>query len=64
MKIEEAKNLIIDAMSLQMETKVSPKWRIQTHLVLGVKLGKMTPKQAAEQEITDYQILCTEIFDK
>ena len=61
MKLREAKQLIIDEMGVLLENTMSPKTEIQSYLVSGVKIGRITAQEAAAITIKDYENACTAI---
>jgi len=62
MNIKETKNSIRHEMGILLNLSVSPKWILDDHLVMGVKIGKFSAKVAAEQELREYTRACTEAF--
>lgn len=55
MKRKAAKSLIINYYSEIAGFKISENSSIGDHLVLGVKLGEITPRQAAEKAISEHE---------
>lgn len=64
MKSIEAKNLIIKAASEELGFKLADSTTIEQYLIIGVKLGNLTPEQAAEIINKKYAQACTETFNK
>ena len=64
MKLREAKKLIIEAASKELGFKLSDKADIEQYLVVGVKLGSITPEQAAKTSNKNYEEACTKAFNE
>ena len=64
MRLHKAKELIIKAASNDLGFDLSSNIVVKPYLVVGVKLGNITPEQAAKKTINDYTEDCTRIFTK
>ena len=64
MKIKEAKKLILNELSLLLNTGVSSNWELYSINVLAVKLGKSSAKEIAQLELERYQGICKQVFDR
>tara|TARA_R110001632_G_scaffold200898_1_gene323612 strand:+ start:175 stop:378 length:204 start_codon:yes stop_codon:yes gene_type:complete len=64
MKLRKAKQLIIEAASKALGFKLSSNTNIEQYLVVGVKLGKLTPEQAAKDTNNNYTKACTRVFNR
>ena len=64
MKLREAKKLIIEAASEDLGFKLSDGTEIEQYLVVGVKLGQITPEYAAKTTNENYGRKCTAIFER
>ncbi len=64
MKLREAKNLIIKAASKELGFNLSNKTDVEQYLIVGVKLGNITPEQAAATTNENYSNVCKKLFNE
>lgn len=64
MKHIEAKRLIIAAYSKVAGINLAPDTQIEHYLVLGVKIGQLTPEEAARKSHDEYVRKCNRAFER
>ena len=64
MKTKEAKQLIVNEMSKQLGFKMSNDCVVESYLVIGVKLGKLTASEAAKETNKNHEESCSIVFNR